>query len=368
MSSPDAPVRVSFLVPTLNRGRYVARAVESCLEAGRRADVPVQVVVLDSSSDDGSWEDLVARFQCDNRVLLLQNERGSGPMPSWVETAELADGTHATFVWSDDYLFPWFLASLLPAIDGGSLAYGEGVVRHVDQDDAPAMDPADIALVASSEAIQAALRVLTSTAVGSPVSPTCGLFEIGALTAWLGCVEKLCTTSNLRREIMWRRAIGPDLLVFLVAMGRECGPVPVIRGPVAQFSEHTGSITVGSSAWLMRSGYWLAAVAAVVDLGVARGLPAADRRFTYAQLVARGLALWVSAPAELGGGCLARAEIRADIRVEATVLVRQASADVGVASFVVTTLRVVLAESLLRLRARVRLPGTRRGGSGEWAA
>ncbi|MEG8053608.1 glycosyltransferase [Sphingomonas aerolata] len=47
--------KVSFVVPTLNRGRYVVRAVDSCLAAATAA-VDVEVVVLDSMSDDGSWD------------------------------------------------------------------------------------------------------------------------------------------------------------------------------------------------------------------------------------------------------------------------------------------------------------------------
>ncbi|MEG8028204.1 glycosyltransferase [Sphingomonas aerolata] len=53
--------KISFVVPTLNRGRYVVRAVDSCLAAATAA-VDVEVVVLDSMSDDGSWDLLTERF------------------------------------------------------------------------------------------------------------------------------------------------------------------------------------------------------------------------------------------------------------------------------------------------------------------
>ena len=58
MSSTDLntssyPV-VSFVIPTLNRGKYVRRAVRSCLNNDDE-NVCVEVVVIDSSSNDGSF-------------------------------------------------------------------------------------------------------------------------------------------------------------------------------------------------------------------------------------------------------------------------------------------------------------------------
>ena len=70
---------VSFVVPTLNRSKYVLRAVHSCLKNDDE-NVCIEVVVIDSSSNDGSFEELQREFSDDNRVKLLQNPRGSGPM------------------------------------------------------------------------------------------------------------------------------------------------------------------------------------------------------------------------------------------------------------------------------------------------
>ena len=72
---------VSFVIPTLNRGKYVRRAVRSCLKNDDE-NVCVEVVVIDSSSNDGSFEELQQEFSADDRVKLLQNPSGSGPMLS----------------------------------------------------------------------------------------------------------------------------------------------------------------------------------------------------------------------------------------------------------------------------------------------
>ena len=81
ITSPQ-PV-VSFVIPTLNRGKYVRRAVRSCLKNDDE-NVCVEVVVIDSSSNDGSFEELQQEFSADDRVKLLQNPSGSGPIKSWL--------------------------------------------------------------------------------------------------------------------------------------------------------------------------------------------------------------------------------------------------------------------------------------------
>jgi cellulose synthase/poly-beta-1,6-N-acetylglucosamine synthase-like glycosyltransferase len=74
-------VVVYFVVPPLNRGKYVLRAVHSCLKNDDE-NVSIEVVVIDSSND-GSFEELQQEFSADNRVKLLQNPSGSGPIKSW---------------------------------------------------------------------------------------------------------------------------------------------------------------------------------------------------------------------------------------------------------------------------------------------
>ena len=85
------PPLVSFVVPTLNRGKYVLRAVRSCLNNDDK-NVCIEVVVIDSSSKDGSYEDLQKEFSDDIRVKLLQNPSGSGPIKSWLEGVESISG------------------------------------------------------------------------------------------------------------------------------------------------------------------------------------------------------------------------------------------------------------------------------------
>jgi hypothetical protein len=283
--------RVSFIVPTLNRGSYVVRAVASCLVAAQRAGVDGEVVVLDSQSDDGSWEALQEQFGSNLSVRLAQNQRGLGPTHSWLDGAELISGSFVTFVWSDDYVAPHFLTRLLPAMrDGATVAIGRGAIRDID-DVTPLTDREGAAELTNRQAIEGYLGTHPGMP-DPPVSPASALFRRDAFDHWKGLVRTVCTSPDLRHQLMWRRAIGPDLLLYIDALAyRPDQHVLLSHSDVVQFSAHESSITIGSPPWLLQTGYWLSRTSAVLDLGALEGLPNAVVERLCARIILQGYAL-----------------------------------------------------------------------------
>lgn len=256
---------VSFIVPTLNRGRYVLRAVESCLAAASEA-ADVEVVVVDSASDDGSFRWLSDRFGGDARVRLVQNDRGAGPTRSWLDGARLVEGDFVTFVWSDDYISPDFISTLAPNLrPPRAVAYGAGVVRDVD-DESPLPIRAESLRLPSRDLLLGYFQQHANTDLPISVSPCCSLFSRAVFDQWTATVEGWSRANPLREAVLWRRAIGPDLLLFLHALTFFEGEVICALRPVAQFSSHPGSITVSTARWPYLAGYWLARLWAVREV------------------------------------------------------------------------------------------------------
>lgn len=254
MSSPS---RVSFVIPTLNRGRYVVRAVDSCLALTRSEDLEIEVIVLDSMSDDGSWEQLKEKFADNPQVILAQNARGCGPTKSWLDGAKLATGKFVTFVWSDDYISEAFLTTLLPPLQAGcDIAMGRGIVRDINEDTSLPTGDDDVSIVSGEIFLFRHMGLVKGCPL--PMSPTVALFTRATFDRWLTAVESWCVQPGIRKAIMWRRAIGPDLMLFLMASATSGSRIALASGIVAQFSSHPDSITVSSSTWPLRLGYWLA--------------------------------------------------------------------------------------------------------------
>lgn len=250
------PNLVSFIVPTLNRGPYVERAVRSCLSVDLPANISIEVVVIDSHSIDGSWERLNAAFGRDCRVRLIQNERGSGPMPSWIQGALASHGEFLTYVWSDDFISADFLRVLLPHLqDGVEIVVGRAIVRNVDNTDS--FPSAHSVVQASGKELLLSYFTATKLSRFAVASPVCSLFRRTAIERWIALVKPFCNETLLKRDLMWRRAIGPDLMLYLLTITNS-NFVPLVDHVVAQFSSHHDSITVQSSATILKLGYWSA--------------------------------------------------------------------------------------------------------------
>lgn len=260
MQAENRPV-VSFIVPTLNRGWYVSRAVESCLRNASES-VNIEIVVVDSSSDDGSFEELQAKFGSDKRVRLMQNPRTSGPLKSWIEGVEAATGEYMTFVWSDDIISPIFLRALLPPLQNGALlAHGLGKNFSVESEMAFPERVPEPEFVDGQVFLEQHFGhgpVLSSGPIPLTLSPACSLFHGELVREWTRHVRDFCRGTPLREQIMWRRAIGPDLMLYLLAMSPGTPRVAFFRTYTAQFSEHSGSISISSNRWVFDVGYWLA--------------------------------------------------------------------------------------------------------------
>ena len=251
---------VSFVVPTLNRSKYVLRAVHSCLKNDDE-NVCIEVVVIDSSSNDGSFEELQQEFSTDNRVKLLQNPRGSGPIKSWLEGVESTSGDYFTFVWSDDLISPLFLKTLLkPLLDGSAdvaIGFGKNELLDHESDFSPTLG--QFSILDRREILLRYYRIaLPKQSHPFIVSPTCSLFSAKDIQPWVAGVRDYCQQTQLRREIMWQSAIGPDLMLYLSSFSPDHFSVALTEKWTAQFSIHPESISIGSDPCKLDIGYWLA--------------------------------------------------------------------------------------------------------------
>jgi Glycosyltransferases involved in cell wall biogenesis len=302
---------ISFIIPTLNRKRLAVRAVQSCLDAALPPGFEVQVVVSDCGSTDGSWEELQEAYASDPRVQLLAGRKGAGPIENWLNAARKAEGEFITFVWSDDFIADHFVQTLLPTLlSGQMLAVGHGLQRDVENCSALPFK-GGLAQVGLGDF----LRGYFSDRISRPVSPTCSFFARKPFQLWLDAVESWSKENALREEVLWRRAIGPDLFLYLLALRENAGAVTVHEADTAQFSWHPGSISVSSSALPMLTGYWLAVAWSLTDPGMAGRLSLAEfaRALGRMSLYGRVLSWLDSGPSATPGIRAGQADFKTEL-------------------------------------------------------
>jgi glycosyltransferase involved in cell wall biosynthesis len=106
---------VSVIIPAFNAGRYVARAIESCLT---QTHPPIEIIVVDDGSSDDTAE-VVSRFS--HRVRLIRQENG-GPGAARNQGARVATGDWLGLLDADDYWFPDKLRTQLQQDVGSDVA------------------------------------------------------------------------------------------------------------------------------------------------------------------------------------------------------------------------------------------------------
>jgi len=254
------PPALTFILPTRNRRQWVGRAIESCLQADR-PEFPVEVLLMDGQSSDGSYEELQARYGRDARVRLARQPEPKGFMPACFSALLLVRTPYATFMYDDDVLAP-FWADMPREMKRRRAEFVMGFGAH-----------GSLESVVPFERVRQ-LRVVTPSFLlrayfgcghqlsprGLPFSPICCLTRTDRLREWKEELEEFTRGRPMREYFMMKRNAGPDLMIYLYSIASHEGEITVFDGAVAQFSSHVESITSGLEATDLLAGYWLAQV------------------------------------------------------------------------------------------------------------
>jgi glycosyltransferase involved in cell wall biosynthesis len=232
---------VSVIIPTYNRAKTIARAIDSALA---QTHEDLEVVVSDNGSTDGS-EEILARYEQDPRVVIVRNPTNLGPIPNWTAAFDASRGSWIKVCWSDDWMDDNVVAGLLRAItESPDAAFSVcSQLIHLDDRELRVRGPA-------GELIRPA-DILRPGAFGSvlPVSPGAALMH-RVDVEWA-----LHDASHRLPDPCVSKAIGPDLLMLYGAFRR--GRVGVHAGPEVRvhFDGRHDSITLREDNAVLSSCY-----------------------------------------------------------------------------------------------------------------
>ena len=104
--------QISVIMPVYNGEKYIARAVQSVYAQ----DVPLELIVIDDGSVDGTWEVLIP---WENRpdFVYIKNERNLGAAGSRNRGVSVAKGRYVAFLDADDWWEEGKLAAQLAALE-----------------------------------------------------------------------------------------------------------------------------------------------------------------------------------------------------------------------------------------------------------
>lgn len=120
MSSENTqPPAVTICVPTYCRHDLLRRAVASALAQNYG---PMEIIVSDNASDDGSWERTAALAGLDPRIRVRRNERNLGWTGNINACIAEAKGKYIVFLCDDDELLPGMVKSCADFLEANPAA------------------------------------------------------------------------------------------------------------------------------------------------------------------------------------------------------------------------------------------------------
>lgn len=222
---------VSILIPVYNRERYIAECIESAIN---QTYTNIEIIIVDNSSDDNTWEICQKFAAMDQRIRIFQNETNIGPVRNWIRCAQEAKGVFSKILFSDDLLRRNCIELMVPKLDDSDIAFvycsaqiGESIDRAVI-----AYARRDSSKLRSTQFVK---LVLSGKA---PVSPGAVLLRTRDLLDNLHTSFQSATPRNFEVN-----GAGPDVMILFLTSQRYSYVVN-ISIPLVYFRIHAGSFSI----------------------------------------------------------------------------------------------------------------------------
>ena len=240
--------RVSILIPVYNRKNFITECIQSALD---QTYTDFEIVVVDNSSDDGTWE-ICQRFAAlDRRVKVFQNSKNIGPVRNWRKCLSESRGEIVKFLFSDDTIFPDFLETTIPYLKDPGVGFVSTAALIGERQDTASVWYSNSEYrenICSREYI----KFLSNTNIDLLYSPGAAIFR--RYDAEKNLIENI--PSKVKHNFSINGA-GPDILLFLLT-ANNYQSVVMIKKPLVFFRTHPESITMKNQNRAVTEGYRLA--------------------------------------------------------------------------------------------------------------
>lgn len=140
-----ASPRVSIVLPTHNGARFLAQAVQSCLE---QTFQDLELIVVDDASTDETASILAEHGRADERLTVVRNDTNRGLPASLNRGFSAARGAYLTWTSDDNWYRPEALQDMLSFLEDHAeidLVYADHTVVHEEtgREEARVCEPAE---------------------------------------------------------------------------------------------------------------------------------------------------------------------------------------------------------------------------------
>jgi hypothetical protein len=254
-------LEITFILPTINRKNYVIRAIDSCLHLNSYSKIiHARVLIYDGFSDDGAWETMKEKYSKNKDVTLKQIDRKLG----FQETAFLAlkdvKTEYCTYMYNDDVISKFYYELAHKMIENNQnfiMGYGKNEqVDNIYNFKKPMFKE-----VITKNIILNYFGFFNFLEFSSlPVSPVPSISKTEFLKKWVNEIRLFVENSTFRKELMLKKNIGPDLIIYLYNLLQEKNNLTICNSSIAQLSFHKNSMSIEYGKAPLSTGYWLSRI------------------------------------------------------------------------------------------------------------
>ncbi|RME56271.1 glycosyltransferase family 2 protein [Candidatus Parcubacteria bacterium] len=235
LKDDTAAPKVSVLIPVYNRQDYIGECIQSALE---QTFSDIEIIIVDNSSTDRTWEICQEYRARDSRIRIFRNEENMGPVFNWKKCIDLAAGKFGKVLFSDDLLHPECIERMLHPMEAEDIAFVYSSVELIG------LEASKLLYYRKRSGKYSYQSFFWSSFfdIGpptTPVSPCAALFRLKDMKH--GLLTDIPSSFN----DFSRHGAGPDLLLFYFAL-LNYPAYYYIAEPLVKFRYHDKAITVSS--------------------------------------------------------------------------------------------------------------------------
>ena len=227
--------KVSILVPVYNREDLIGQTLNSALNQTYKN---IEIIVVDNSSTDNTWEVVQSYEKQDSRIKAFRNNTNIGIVKNWRKCLDYATGVYAKILWSDDLIAPDFIEKTIPWIEDKNVGFvftGTEIFHNNSN------KKINTYFIGKSEIYNSEKYIKGVLFEGDyPVSPGCALFRLVDLKKNL----KIDIPNKVNIDFAMK-GYGNDLLIFLLT-ANQYSKFAFVNEKLSFFRDHEGSISIQS--------------------------------------------------------------------------------------------------------------------------
>lgn len=241
--------KITFILPTKNRIEEIKKFYKS--NESKLKKISHCYLIMTYNKREKS---ILKKYFRKNRLIKIIQQKRPGFMNACFESINYVKTKYCTFLYDDDLLSPYINKSFKLAYSK-DIVMGYGLVNINNSKNN--FLPIKIHKISSEKILSCYFGKNLRGVKFMPVSPICLIFPSVFLIKWKRKITHFCKNNSLRTEMLLKRNIGPDLMLYLHQIINYKN-IDFSFPHIAEFKMHEKSMSYILGKNKLRIGYWLA--------------------------------------------------------------------------------------------------------------